>query len=43
MLTELAESHADTDTGAACALVMANSLARPFTDYRAERTRRDAP
>ena len=40
VLTELAESHADTDTGAASALVMANSLARSFTDYRAERTRR---
>ena len=43
VLTELAESHADTDTGAASALVMANSLARSFTDYRAERTRSAAP
>ncbi len=43
VLTELAESHADTDTGAASALVMANSLARSFTDYRAERTRAAAP
>ena len=40
MLTELAESHADTDTGAASALVMANSLARSFTDYRADRDAR---
>jgi cell wall-associated NlpC family hydrolase len=43
VLTELAESYADTDTGAASALVMANSLARSFTDYRAERTRSAAP
>ncbi len=43
VLTELAESHADTDTGAASALVMANSLARSFTDYRAERTRSATP
>lgn len=31
-LTALAEEHADTDTGAAGALVMANALAREFTD-----------
>jgi hypothetical protein len=43
MLTDLAESHADTDTGAASALVMANSLARSFTDYRADETRKAAP
>jgi hypothetical protein len=43
VLTELAESHADTDTGAAGALVMANSLARSFTDYRADRTRAATP
>jgi cell wall-associated NlpC family hydrolase len=43
LLTELAESYADTDTGAASALVMANSLARSFTDYRADRTRAAAP
>lgn len=39
VLTELAEQHPDTDTGAAGALVMANALARPFTDYRADETR----
>ncbi len=43
VLTDLAESHADTDTGAASALVMANSLARSFTDYRADETRKAAP
>jgi hypothetical protein len=43
LLTDLAESHADTDTGAASALVMANSLARSFTDYRADETRKAAP
>jgi hypothetical protein len=43
VLTELAEAHSDTDTGAASALVMANSLARSFTDYRADRTRAAAP
>ena len=43
VLTDLAESHADTDTGAASALVMANSLARSFTDYRTDATRKAAP
>ena len=43
VLTDLAESHSDTDTGAASALVMANSLARSFTDYRADDTRKAAP
>ena len=43
VLTDLAESHADTDTGAASALVMANSLARSFTDFRADRRRNAAP
>jgi hypothetical protein len=43
LLTDLAESHADTDTGAASALVMANSLARSYTDYRAGETRKAAP
>jgi hypothetical protein len=39
ILTYLGESHADTDTGAASALVMANSLARSFTDFTGEATR----
>jgi hypothetical protein len=43
VLTDLAESHADTDTGAASALVMANSLARTFTDFRVASTRDAAP
>jgi hypothetical protein len=43
ILTNLAESHADTDTGAASALVMANSLARSFTDFTSDTTRRAAP
>jgi hypothetical protein len=41
VLTDLAESHSDTDTGAASALVMANSLGRSFTDF-ASRLSRDA-
>jgi hypothetical protein len=32
VLTSLAEAHADTDTGAASALVMANALSREFHD-----------
>ncbi|BEL06506.1 hypothetical protein Q0Z83_046970 [Actinoplanes sichuanensis] len=43
ILTDLAESHPDTDTGAASALVMANSLARSFTDFRADTTRAADP
>ena len=43
VLTELAEAHADTDTGAVGALVMANALARPFTDFRRDTTRGAAP
>ncbi|MEU4157394.1 hypothetical protein [Actinoplanes sp. NPDC026670] len=43
ILTELAESYPDTDTGAASALVMANSLARSFTDFRADTTRAADP
>jgi len=43
ILTDLAESHSDTDTGAASALVMANSLARSFTDFASDTTRRPAP
>lgn len=40
-LIALAEAHSDTDTGAAGALVLANSFARSFTDYRLG-TARDA-
>ncbi|MDN3497390.1 hypothetical protein QL996_15730 [Planococcus sp. APC 4015] len=40
-LIALAEAHSDTDTGAAGALVLANSFARSFTDYRLG-TSRDA-
>ena len=43
ILTDLAESHADTDTGAASALVMANSLARSFTDFASDTTRAADP
>jgi hypothetical protein len=43
VLTDLSESHAGTDTGAAGALVMANSLARSFTDYRTDGRRAAAP
>ena len=43
ILTDLAESHADTDTGAASALVMANSLARSFTDFTSDTTRAADP
>ena len=43
VLTDLAESHADSDTGAASAMVMANSLARSFTDFRNDTTRKPAP
>ena len=43
ILTHLAESHADTDTGAASALVMANSLARSFTDFTGDTTRAADP
>ncbi|GAA1647731.1 hypothetical protein [Actinoplanes couchii] len=43
LLTDLAEIHSGTDTGAASALVMANALARPFTDYRAGTTRAPDP
>ncbi|MEV4686499.1 hypothetical protein [Microbacterium sp. LWH3-1.2] len=43
VLTDLAEQHSDTDTGAAGALVLANSLARSFTDVRARGVREAAP
>jgi len=43
VLTALAEQHSDTDTGAAGALVLANSLARSFTDVRARGVRDAAP
>jgi hypothetical protein len=43
VLTDLAEQHSDTDTGAAGALVLANSLARSFTDVRARGVRDAAP
>lgn len=43
LLTEVAESHADSDTGAACALVMANSLAGQHVDYRLGIARDAAP
>lgn len=43
VLTELAEQHSDTDTGAAGALVLANSFARSFTDVRAGDVRAAAP
>ena len=39
LLTSVAEGHSDSDTGAACALVMANALARTHVDYRAMETR----
>jgi hypothetical protein len=39
VLTELAESHTDTDTGAASALVLANALSRSFTDFTNDTTR----
>ena len=39
LLTSVAESHSDSDTGAACALVMANALARTHVDHRANVTR----
>ena len=43
VLTDLAEQHSDTDTGAAGALVLANALTRPFTDVRAQDVRAAAP
>ncbi|MFE5410896.1 hypothetical protein [Microbacterium sp. NPDC056569] len=43
VLTDLAEQHSDTDTGAAGALVLANALARSFTDVRARGLRDAAP
>ena len=43
VLTALAEQHSDTDTGAAGALVLANSLARSFADVRARGVRDAAP
>lgn len=42
-LTGLAEAHASTDTGAAGALVLANALARSFTDFRRGETRDPEP
>ena len=43
VLTDLAEQHSDTDTGAAGALVLANALARSFSDVRARDVRAAAP
>lgn len=42
-LTTIAETHHQVDTGAAAALVLANSLARAHVDFRAESTRDAAP
>lgn len=42
-LVTVAEAHHDVDTGAAAALVMANSTARPHTDHTAHETRDTAP
>ncbi|WP_285104613.1 hypothetical protein [Promicromonospora sp. MEB111] len=43
VLTDLAEQHSDTDTGAAGALVLANALTRTFSDVRAQDVRAAAP
>lgn len=43
VLTDLAEQHSDTDTGAAGALVLANALSRSFSDVRAQDVRAAAP
>ena len=43
VLVELAEGHADSDTGAASALVMVNSMSRPFRDLRTDAVREAAP
>ncbi|MGW2092127.1 hypothetical protein [Promicromonospora sukumoe] len=43
VLTDLAEQHSDTDTGAAGALVLANALNRSFSDVRAQDVRAAAP
>ena len=42
-LTAVAEGHADSDTGAACALVLANSLARPLSGREEEAARPAQP
>lgn len=42
-LASVAEAHSDHDTGAACALVLANALARPHMDYRADTVRDTDP
>jgi hypothetical protein len=42
-LAVVAEAHHDVDTGAAAALVLANSLARRHTDIRGDATRDAAP
>lgn len=42
-LVTVAEAHHDVDTGAAAALVLANSAARPCTDHTAHETRDAAP
>lgn len=42
-LVATAEAHHGHDTGAACALVLANSLARTHTDYRSAETRAADP
>ena len=42
-LAAVAEAHHEHDTGAACALVLANSLARPHVDYRRADTRAAEP
>ncbi|HEY5853551.1 MAG TPA: hypothetical protein VIW24_05725 [Aldersonia sp.] len=42
-LETLAVANHESDTGAACAVVLANSLARAHTDYRSESTRAAEP
>ncbi|GAA1769910.1 hypothetical protein GCM10009712_17310 [Pseudarthrobacter sulfonivorans] len=42
-LAAVAEAHHEHDTGAACALVLANSLARQHVDYRRADTRAAEP
>ncbi|MEI3845855.1 MULTISPECIES: hypothetical protein [unclassified Microbacterium] len=43
VLTDLAEQHSDSDTGAAGALVLANALARSFSDFRTRDVREATP
>ena len=42
-LADVAQAHPDHDTGAACALVVANALARAHVDYRADVVRDAEP